>query len=112
MPTIDNFNKLRELNQKAEAGGGEERARRQHEQGKLLARERLEILRVGFDERLADADAQGIGIHLAGDLQLLLPPGSRGSCASCPSSTATLKMGVENMLRHYVPEVLQVEAVA
>lgn len=36
----------------------------------------------------------------------------RGSCASCPSSTATLKMGVENMLRHYVPEVLQVEAIA
>src|SRR6187431_897575 len=44
MTTIDNFNKLRELNQKAEAGGGEERARRQHEQGKLLARERLDIL--------------------------------------------------------------------
>ncbi len=35
----------------------------------------------------------------------------RGSCAGCPSSTATLKMGIENMLRHYVPEVLQVEAV-
>ncbi len=44
MATIDNFNKLRELNLKAEAGGGEERARRQHEQGKLLARERLDIL--------------------------------------------------------------------
>jgi Fe-S cluster biogenesis protein NfuA len=36
----------------------------------------------------------------------------RGSCAGCPSSSATLKMGIENMLRHYVPEVLQVEAVA
>ena len=36
----------------------------------------------------------------------------RGSCAGCPSSTATLKMGIENMLRHYVPEVTQVEAVA
>ncbi len=36
----------------------------------------------------------------------------RGSCAGCPSSTATLKMGIENMLRHYVPEVQQVEAVA
>lgn len=34
----------------------------------------------------------------------------RGSCAGCPSSTATLKMGIENMLKHYVPEVLQVEA--
>ncbi len=35
----------------------------------------------------------------------------RGSCAGCPSSSATLKMGIENMLKHYVPEVLQVEAV-
>ena len=44
MVMINNFDKLRELNQRAEAGGGEERARRQHEQGKLLARERLDIL--------------------------------------------------------------------
>jgi Fe-S cluster biogenesis protein NfuA len=36
----------------------------------------------------------------------------RGSCSGCPSSTATLKMGIENMLKHYVPEVRQVEAVA
>jgi Fe-S cluster biogenesis protein NfuA len=36
----------------------------------------------------------------------------RGSCAGCPSSSATLKMGIENMLKHYVPEVLQVEAIA
>lgn len=35
----------------------------------------------------------------------------RGSCAGCPSSTATLKMGIENMLRHYIPEVEEVRAV-
>ncbi|MBB4287582.1 NifU family protein [Roseospira goensis] len=35
----------------------------------------------------------------------------RGSCSGCPSSTATLKHGIENMLRHYVPEVEAVEAV-
>ncbi|MGE0742974.1 MAG: NifU family protein [Hyphomonadaceae bacterium] len=35
----------------------------------------------------------------------------RGSCAGCPSSTLTLKQGIENMLRHYVPEVLHVEQV-
>ena len=34
-----------------------------------------------------------------------------GSCAGCPSSTATLKMGIENMLKHYVPEVVEVRAV-
>ena len=33
----------------------------------------------------------------------------RGACAGCPSSTATLKAGVENMLKHYVPEVTRVE---
>ena len=35
----------------------------------------------------------------------------QGACSGCPSSTATLKMGVENLLRHYVPEVARVEAV-
>lgn len=34
-----------------------------------------------------------------------------GACAGCPSSTATLKHGIENMLRHYVPEVMEVRAV-
>jgi Fe-S cluster biogenesis protein NfuA len=35
----------------------------------------------------------------------------QGSCAGCPSSTATLKAGIENMLRHYIPEVVEVRAV-
>lgn len=35
----------------------------------------------------------------------------RGACAGCPSSTMTLKAGIENMLRHYVPEVNRVEQV-
>ncbi len=33
----------------------------------------------------------------------------QGACAGCPSSTATLKMGIENLLKHYVPEVIAVE---
>jgi Fe-S cluster biogenesis protein NfuA len=33
----------------------------------------------------------------------------RGACSGCPSSAATLRSGVENMLRHYVPEVTRVE---
>jgi Fe-S cluster biogenesis protein NfuA len=36
----------------------------------------------------------------------------QGACSGCPSSAATLKHGIENMLRHYVPEVLAVEQVA
>lgn len=35
----------------------------------------------------------------------------QGACSGCPSSRATLKHGVENMLRHYVPEVRSVEQV-
>lgn len=34
-----------------------------------------------------------------------------GACAGCPSSTATLKMGIENLLKHYIPEVARVEPV-
>jgi NFU1 iron-sulfur cluster scaffold homolog, mitochondrial len=33
----------------------------------------------------------------------------RGACSGCPSSAATLRAGVENMLKHYVPEVTRVE---
>lgn len=33
-----------------------------------------------------------------------------GACSGCPSSTATLKAGIENMLRHYIPEVVEVRA--
>ena len=35
----------------------------------------------------------------------------QGACSGCPSSTATLKMGIENMLRHYIPEVVEVRPV-
>ena len=35
----------------------------------------------------------------------------QGACSGCPSSRATLKHGVETMLRHYVPEVVAVEQV-
>ena len=46
-------------------------------------------------------------LHDEGLVRLVM----RGSCAGCPSSTATLKSGIENMLKHYVPEVNTVEAV-
>ena len=35
----------------------------------------------------------------------------RGACSGCPSSTATLKGGIENMLKHYIPEVTAVQAI-
>ena len=36
----------------------------------------------------------------------------RGACSGCPSSTMTLKAGIENMLKHYIPEIQEVRAVA
>ena len=35
----------------------------------------------------------------------------QGSCSGCPSSSVTLKSGIENMLMHYIPEVTSVENV-
>ncbi|PPR62068.1 MAG: hypothetical protein CFH04_01130, partial [Alphaproteobacteria bacterium MarineAlpha3_Bin3] len=35
----------------------------------------------------------------------------QGACAGCPSSTATLKHGIENMLKHYISEVTEVRAI-
>ena len=45
--------------------------------------------------------------HEAGVVKLRM----KGACAGCPSSTITLQQGIENMLRHYVPEVNRVEPV-
>ena len=35
----------------------------------------------------------------------------KGACSGCPSSTITLKSGIENMLKYYIPEIQSVEAV-
>jgi Fe-S cluster biogenesis protein NfuA len=84
------------------------------------------------DERVYDADAQQIIVEIKDLLDTRIRPAvaqdggdilfshyepengtvwlhMRGACAGCPSSAATLKSGVENMLRHYVPEVTRVE---
>jgi Fe-S cluster biogenesis protein NfuA len=35
----------------------------------------------------------------------------KGACSGCPSSTATLRHGIQNLLKHYVPEVVEVRPV-
>jgi Fe-S cluster biogenesis protein NfuA len=35
----------------------------------------------------------------------------QGACSGCPSSTATLKAGIENMLKHYIPEVKEIRPI-
>lgn len=52
-------------------------------------------------------DLEFVGLTEAGVVQIRL----HGACVGCPSSTMTLKMGVERNLKDYVPEVTGVEAV-
>jgi len=59
-----------------------------------VARDGGDIIFKGFDEQ-------------TGIVALVM----RGACAGCPSSTMTLKSGIENLLKHYVPEVREVVAV-
>lgn len=62
-----------------------------------------------LDTRVRPAVAQDGGdIVFHGYDQGIVYLSMRGACAGCPSSTATLKMGIENLLRHYVPEVTEV----
>jgi Fe-S cluster biogenesis protein NfuA len=64
-----------------------------------------------LDTRVRPAVAQDGGdIVFHGYEQGIVTLAMRGACAGCPSSTATLKMGIENMLRHYIPEVQEVRA--
>ncbi len=67
-----------------------------------------------LDSRIRPAVAQDGGDILfdAFDLETgVLSLRMRGACAGCPSSAMTLKAGVEQMMRHYVPEVTSVEQV-
>ncbi len=65
-----------------------------------------------LDTRVRPAVAQDGGdITFHGFKQGVVYLNMKGSCAGCPSSTATLKHGIENLLRHFVPEVSEVRAV-
>jgi len=65
-----------------------------------------------IDTRVRPAVAQDGGdIIFKGFEEGIVSLHMQGACAGCPSSTATLKHGIENMLRYYVPEVQEVRAV-
>jgi Fe-S cluster biogenesis protein NfuA len=65
-----------------------------------------------LDSRVRPAVAQDGGdITFKGFKDGVVYLNMQGSCAGCPSSTATLKHGVENLLRHFVPEVQEVRPV-
>lgn len=65
-----------------------------------------------LDTRVRPAVAQDGGdITFHGYKEGIVFLNMRGSCAGCPSSTATLKHGIENLLRHFIPEVKEVRPV-
>ena len=84
------------------------------DEGATFDAEVVEQIKELLDTRVRPAVAQDGGDILfdtfdeeTGVLSLRM----RGACAGCPSSSATLKAGVEQMMRHYVPEVTRVEQV-
>ncbi len=65
-----------------------------------------------LDERVRPAvAADGGDIIFHGFDKGIVYLAMQGACAGCPSSTATLKMGIENMLRHYIPDVREVRPI-
>ncbi len=65
-----------------------------------------------LDERVRPAvAADGGDIVFRGYRDGVVKLHMQGACSGCPSSRATLKHGIENMLRHYLPEVVSVEQV-
>lgn len=65
-----------------------------------------------LDTRVRPAVAQDGGdIAFHGFEQGIVYLHMRGACAGCPSSTATLKHGIENLLKHFIPEVQEVRPV-
>jgi Fe-S cluster biogenesis protein NfuA len=75
--------------------------------------ELVKQIRELIDTRVRPAVAQDGGdIIFRGFSDGIVQLELHGACAGCPSSTATLKSGIENMLKHYIPEVIAVEAVA
>ena len=66
-----------------------------------------------LDERVRPAVAgDGGDIIFRGFRDGVLSLRMQGSCSGCPSSTATLKHGIENLLKHYIPEVRSVTQAA
>jgi Fe-S cluster biogenesis protein NfuA len=58
----------------------------------------------------ADPGARGGDIVYRGFDRGTVYLAMHGACSGCPSSTATLKQGIESLLKHYVPEVTEVRA--
>lgn len=88
-----------------EAAGGEEAGAEEEDEIVAQIKELL-------DTRVRPAVAQDGGdIIFHGFENGVVYLHMQGACSGCPSSTATLKAGIENLLRHYIPEVVEVRSV-
>lgn len=75
--------------------------------------ETVETIKELIETRVRPAVAQDGGdITFQGYRDGVVYLNMRGSCAGCPSSTATLKHGIQNLLKHFVPEVREVQSVS
>jgi Fe-S cluster biogenesis protein NfuA len=73
----------------------------------------VEQIKTLLDERVRPAVAgDGGDIIFRGFRDGVVSLKMQGSCSGCPSSTATLKHGIENLLKHYIPEVVSVTQAA
>ncbi|HYC03439.1 MAG TPA: NifU family protein [Azospirillaceae bacterium] len=83
-----------------------------HEAGNEEDDEIVQQIKELLDVRVRPAVAQDGGdITFHGFDKGVVYLAMKGACAGCPSSTATLKAGIENMLRHYIPEVVEVRQI-
>jgi Fe-S cluster biogenesis protein NfuA len=74
--------------------------------------ETVSVIKELIDDRVRPAVANDGGdITFQGYRDGIVYLHMRGACAGCPSSTATLKYGIENLLRHFVPDVQEVRPV-
>jgi Fe-S cluster biogenesis protein NfuA len=72
----------------------------------------VELIKELLETRVRPAVAQDGGdIAFRGFKEGIVYLHMRGACAGCPSSTATLKHGIQNLLRHFIPDVEEVEAI-
>ncbi|NBN80037.1 NifU family protein [Microvirga tunisiensis] len=74
--------------------------------------ETVTVIKDLIETRVRPAVAQDGGdITFKGFKEGVVYLSMRGACSGCPSSTATLKHGIQNLLRHFVPEVEEVRAI-
>lgn len=75
--------------------------------------ETVQAIKTLLAQRVQPAVAQDGGeIRFKGYKNGIVYLSMRGACAGCPSATLTLKQGVENLLRHFLPQISHIEAVS